>query len=210
MASEVSGAGNIPRPEPRTWAARLDHVITSRRIPISIGLFSTLLALDIFVLGVRPRNVLDWGEPFTVLGEVLVLLGLAIRTWAAGTLHKVKELTTTGPYSLVRNPLYVGSFLMMIGFGALIDDFYTVWVLIGPMLLIYWMKVRQEERYLSKKHSHAWALYRKTTPRFLPRRIVMPDARNWSFAQWRRNREYEAPLASLLAMVGLYAWHAWW
>ena len=42
------------------------------------------------------------------MGAVLVALGLWIRAWSAGTIHKDEELTTTGPYAFTRNPLYMG------------------------------------------------------------------------------------------------------
>ena len=42
----------------------------------------------------------------------MAAVGLWIRGWSAGTIHKDEELTTTGPYAFARNPLYVGSFLI--------------------------------------------------------------------------------------------------
>src|SRR5689334_9344828 len=44
-------------------------------------------------------------------GLALAVLAEAWRIWAAGTIHKVEELTTGGPYAHVRHPLYVGSFV---------------------------------------------------------------------------------------------------
>ena len=49
------------------------------------------------------------------IGSAFVVLGLAIRAWAAGQLQKDKQLTTSGPYSHTRNPLYLGSFSIGVG-----------------------------------------------------------------------------------------------
>ena len=43
-------------------------------------------------------------------GLVLAVLGVGIRLWAAGTIHKGREITISGPYAWVRHPLYVGWF----------------------------------------------------------------------------------------------------
>ena len=77
---------------------------------------------------IMPFNLNQFGS---VLGTGMALAGLAIRSWAAGTLHKMKELTRSGPYAMVRNPLYVGSFFMMFGFCALIADAHTIWIIAG-------------------------------------------------------------------------------
>ena len=140
------------------------------------------------------------------VGVSLIALGLAIRAWAAGTLHKDRQLTTTGPYRMVRNPLYVGSFLMMFGFCVLIHDSVMIWILLGPVAMMYWLNVRKEERYLARIYGDAWTNFAASVPRFFPRRLVIPKFSEWSPAQWRHNREYEAALGSLLALGLLRLW----
>jgi protein-S-isoprenylcysteine O-methyltransferase Ste14 len=204
MAAQVLPANRLPRQ--RTMLNRVEKLLVVRRVPISIAIFATLLVVDIFVRGVRPRNVLDFTDPFVVGGELLIYLGLVIRAWAAGTLHKDRQLTTTGPYRLVRNPLYIGSFFMMFGFCALIGDSVMLWVLLGPFVLMYWLNVRKEERYLGRLFGDQWTQFAARVPRFIPRRLVVPKFSEWSLAQWRRNREYEALLGSLLALALLLVW----
>lgn len=204
MASQVLPATRVPRQ--RTLLNRIEKLLVVRRVPISIAIFATVLGLDLFVLGVRPRNVLDGTDPFVIGGGLLILSGLAIRAWAAGTLHKDRQLTTTGVYRLVRNPLYIGSFFMMFGFCALIHDSLMIWVLLGPFVLMYWLNVRKEERYLGRIYGDQWTAFAARVPRFFPRRLTLPQPGEWSLAQWRRNREYEAALGSLLALVLLRLW----
>src|SRR3982751_6758022 len=51
-----------------------------------------------------------------VAGASVSILGLAIRAWAAGHIRKNAQLATSGPYAFTRNPLYLGSFLLGLGF----------------------------------------------------------------------------------------------
>ncbi|MDR0787305.1 MAG: phosphatidylethanolamine N-methyltransferase family protein, partial [Gemmatimonadota bacterium] len=46
----------------------------------------------------------------------LILLGVAIRLWGSGNLHKNQEITSTGAYRLVRHPLYVGSLAFFLAY----------------------------------------------------------------------------------------------
>src|SRR5947207_6187061 len=125
MASQLLGS---PRATPSTIREMIVDLCVRRRVPISVALFAGLILLDLVVFRVRPRNVLDWTLPLAASGVLLVFFGLLVRSWAAGTLRKQRELATTGPYAFVRHPLYFGSFLMMVGFGTLIHDPITLWL----------------------------------------------------------------------------------
>src|SRR6478735_2629844 len=92
-------------PAETTLLGRLGQALSRRRVPLTIGMTLLLFGVNFFVRGLRPRNLLDWQDWPAMAGIALVLAGLSIRTWAAGTLHKVKALTTTGPYQHMRNPL---------------------------------------------------------------------------------------------------------
>jgi protein-S-isoprenylcysteine O-methyltransferase Ste14 len=152
--------------------------------------------------------VLHPADPLVALGLALLLGGLCIRSWAAGTLHKNRQLTTTGPYSLVRNPLYAGSFLMMAAFCLLLNDPQTLWVVIGPVAFMYWLAVRYEEQTMARMFPADWPAYRASVPAFIPRRLV-PTGAGWSLVQWRKNREFQAWAGSLVALAGLAVWRLW-
>ena len=51
-----------------------------------------------------------------IVGGLVALPGLALRAWATGHLRKNDALATTGPYAYTRNPLYLGSFVIGLGF----------------------------------------------------------------------------------------------
>jgi protein-S-isoprenylcysteine O-methyltransferase Ste14 len=205
-SSTVAGAMSVAdRP-----GSRLLHTIGEflirRRILISAVLFAILIAQDV-AYGPKPHDPVNFRDPFTVLGVSLVVTGLALRSWSAGILRKNAELTMTGPYGLIRNPLYLGSFMMMFGFCALIADPTNFLFILGPILVIYVVKVRQEEKLLAERFPDQWAVYSKTTPRFVPGLRIPDVSAEWSLSQWLRHREYQAVLASILALAAFEAWH---
>src|SRR5262245_40236752 len=107
MAPQLVAYPAASAPSP-TVAQRLVTLLVRRRVPISLVLFFALVLLDLLVFRSRPRNVLNVADPFAGGGVLLILAGLAVRTWAAGTLRKQRELAVTGPYAWVRHPLYCG------------------------------------------------------------------------------------------------------
>jgi len=189
-----------------SWlTSRIVDFVVRRRIAISLVVFTVLIAEDL-LSGVRPHELLNLREHHARWGIGLVTAGLAIRSWAAGTLHKWAELTTLGPYGIVRHPLYLGSFLMMIGFCTVIDDGENfAWVL-GPFLALYLVAILREERRLAERFPAAWATYAESVPRFLPRRWPRRPFAAWSGAQWLANHEYRAVVASLVGLLALEAW----
>jgi len=184
--------------------ALVDFVVR-RRILLSILLFGAMIAEDV-AFGRKPHNPLDLSDPISALGVGLVLAGLALRSWATGILHKNSELATTGPYRLIRNPLYVGSFAMMFGFCALIGDLWNVPFVVGPVLLMYALKVRQEEIYLAMHFPAQWLEYSRSTPRFFPRPAWVSLKADWRFSQWLDSREYQAIGATVAAFAALWLW----
>ena len=190
----------VPKAHPKTLLA----VLVRRRIALSLVLFVSLIA-SAMLRGVRPHDLLNWRDPFSMGGLLLVALGVAMRSWAAGTLTKSTALTTTGPYRLVRNPLYLGSLLMMLGFCMVIGDVWILVVGIVPAVGLYFLKVRDEEKFLSGKFGASWTQFAATTPRLLPRRLPRGDG-SWRMAQWLDNREYQASLTAVGALVALQCW----
>lgn len=182
------------------WAAR----IVKRRVHITFAV-GAILVVGSLMAGVQPHDLTNLGDVQSWIGVLLVGGGLAIRSWAAGTLRKYAELTTVGPYSIVRNPLYIGSMLMLIGFCILIGQGRLVWLIVGPFALLFLSTIKQEEGILSAQYGAVWQQYAAATPRFLPRTLAVRTGQ-WSAYQWRRNREYQAVAATVLGLVGLQLW----
>jgi len=208
MATDVVCSAS-PAQQAATGARRLTALVVRRRVPISIALFGSLIALDMAVIDSRPRDVLNIADPLAIAGLASVALGLAIRSWAAGTLRKQRELATTGPYAWIRHPLYFGSFLMMVGFGTLVHDPVTLWVVAGPIAWLYWQAIQSEERTIAELFPTQWPAYAKRVPRLVPIRPAAVSLAHWSLAQWLRNSEYRAWLGSAAALVAIKLWQMW-
>jgi protein-S-isoprenylcysteine O-methyltransferase Ste14 len=101
-------------------------------------------------------------------GLLLVILGQAIRLWAAGYIHKKMEVTTGGPYAHVRNPLYVGSVFISTGFAAMADVWWAWLIIAIQYVLIYHFTVLSEERHLEELLGDVYQQYRSAVPRWLP------------------------------------------
>jgi len=118
----------------------------------------------------NPHNLANLTDYKVLLGLGLVFSGLALRSWAAGTLHKRTELTMSGPYGLVRHPLYIGSFMMMVGFCQLIDDAENIWFVLGPVLALNIYRALHE-KISSRRVPDQWTEFARKVPRFFPRRL---------------------------------------
>ena len=141
------------------------------------------------------------------LGAILILLGNFVRSWAAGVLHKRDEVTRTGPYSLCRNPLYLGSALVAIGFGLLLNDpwYWVAITLVGAF--IYPITIKHEEINMRARHREVWDLYKKDVGAFYPQSFRFENILSgWSFKRWMTNREYNMLFMSVSALCGLFIW----
>lgn len=144
-------------------------------------------------------------------GLVIAGVGLALRGWAAGTIHKNEELTVGGPYAYTRNPLYLGSFL--IGLGVTLTSGGWLWPLlfVGLFAVLYSRAIRVEDSRLEELFRDQFDSYRSNVPRFLPRLTPhRADAAGaaFSWGRYMRNREWEAGLGFLAAVLLLTA--KWW
>ncbi|MBN2299236.1 MAG: isoprenylcysteine carboxylmethyltransferase family protein [Deltaproteobacteria bacterium] len=101
---------------------------------------------------------------------VLILVCTFGRLWALAYIsgHKTKDLITDGPYSLVRNPLYLFSLIGAFGVG-LVSKNVVVFALILILFVIYYpFVIRAEEKHLLEVHGHTFEEYKAKTPMFIP------------------------------------------
>jgi len=200
-------------PEQRTDAsttdgivARVGQFLVHRRIRISLVVIVSLIAEDM-IRGESPHNVADFADIWSVVGLSFVIAGVLFRSWAAGVLNKNSMLATNGPYALTRNPLYLGTFLLMIGFCAIIGEIHNFVALFLLALLLYQTKIEREEAYLGNKFGSDWTNYVRSTPKLIPRRLYAKNMfADWSFALWLRNEEYNAVAGACLGLVVFAVW----
>lgn len=150
--------------------------------------------------------------PLLAWGGVLAVAGLAVRAWAAGTIHKERELTTTGPYAYTRNPLYVGSFFLGLGVTVAGGMWQFVVLFAVFYLGVYGRTMAGEARLLTELFGDRFRDYREKVPAFVPRltpyRAPGVEGGGFTFAQYKRNREWEAALGALAGFAVLVA--KWW
>jgi protein-S-isoprenylcysteine O-methyltransferase Ste14 len=149
-----------------------------RRIPIFIGAF-------LLVIFAKPHL------PGILIGLVLILLGEGIRIWAAGHLQKNEILTVTGPYAYVKNPLYIGTILITIGFCILADNIYLLAFATFIFCFHYIpYKKRIEGDRLKKIFGSQFEDYDQKVPDYLPRWRPYSNEKNpWRFRNFVENSE---------------------
>lgn len=132
-----------------------------------------LAAALVYVLFGEPPAFLEgWrGEALQLAGYALMVAGSLWRVWCLTFIGGTKDgsLTTTGPYSIVRNPLYVGSFLGVIGFGLAVRLPLLPLALLLMFAALYPAVVANEEKRLEALFGDTYLRYRDATPRWFPR-----------------------------------------
>jgi protein-S-isoprenylcysteine O-methyltransferase Ste14 len=144
------------------------------------------------------------------------------RTSGRNTKEQVADrLNTTGMYSIIRNPLYLGNFLMVLGVMISIRVWWVLLIYILFFTLYYERIIFAEEMYLRRKFGSEYMNWASKTPAFVPR-----------FSQWKApevlfswkkvlRREYHGVLAVVLAQFsievagsyrveGVFKFDLWW
>ena len=147
------------------------------------------------------------GVTLLLIGTVVTLLGLAVRLAAAGCIQKDQVLSRNGPYAYTRNPLYVGSFLMMLGFCVAAGNVWVLAAFVPFFFAVYYATIFREEQFLKNKFGQDYIGFCRKVPRFFPR--VTPAVRShgawFSLKQALANHEYEGALAALVVLALLWA-----
>jgi len=167
----------------------------ARRIRVPLGF---LFAVLYFWLA-RPT----WR--FLAFGALLIVPGLLIRALASGHVRKNEALATSGPYAYTRNPLYLGSSLIGIGFAVASRSWWVGVVLVAMFFAIYVPVIRGEEKFLGEKFP-GFDEYARQVPRVIPRLTPYrsgDDRGEFSFALYLKHREWNALLGAVAMTAGL-------
>jgi protein-S-isoprenylcysteine O-methyltransferase Ste14 len=144
-----------------------------------------------------------------IVGTVLVVPGIALRALASGHVKKNEELATTGPYAYVRNPLYLGSLIMALGFAVAARNLWVLLAMLMMFFLIYLPVIRNEEAYLRERFAN-FEDYARNVPRLLPRwRAYGDGGSGFSSDLYWRHREYNAVLGTAAVIVALIVKLMW-
>jgi protein-S-isoprenylcysteine O-methyltransferase Ste14 len=162
-----------------------------------------------------------FAEPFGLtlaVGGAVAVVGLLVRAWAAGHIRKNAQLATSGPYAFTRNPLYLGSFLLGLGFTIaagqprLLGGEWATLVFGGLFaalfLGIYLPVMRVEAATMAELFGEDYSRYARAVPLFFPRPTPYRDGAKegvrFDASLYMRYREYRAALG-LVAAWGLLA-----
>lgn len=147
-------------------------------------------------------------------GSGFIIMGLIVRGIASGHIRKNTELAVTGPYAYTRNPLYLGSILIAIGFVIAACNWWIVIAVIIMFVIVYLPVIKAEEAYLRSAFT-GYAQYAAQVPRFRPRLTPYRTGANpaspvFSKELYMQHREYNAILGSLLMLGALILKMAWY
>jgi hypothetical protein len=142
-----------------------------------------------------------------LLGLIGIVPGLLVRALASGHVRKNESLATSGPYAYTRNPLYLGSLLMGIGFAVAARSWWLDGALGVMFFAIYVPVVRDEEAFLRERFPE-FEEYSRLVPSLLPRLASFTDqsgrsSETFSLDLYLKHREYNAILGSVAILAGL-------
>lgn len=107
------------------------------------------------------------------IGLVLIAAGMALRVWAQSYIHhRLKmplALTTSGPYQIVRNPLYIGNILICTSAMFFARLPWAAPFIFAWFFAVYSIVVRYEEGWLVQLYGGPAERYLQEVPRWLPR-----------------------------------------
>jgi protein-S-isoprenylcysteine O-methyltransferase Ste14 len=161
---------------------------------------------DYHSMNAKLEHVVNWTSVF------LSAFGFLIRAYAIGTTPRgtsgrntdkqvAEKLNSSGIYSIVRHPLYLGNYLMWIGIVLFTKNYYFV-IIVSLLYWIYYERIMiAEERFLEKKFGEEYLRWSLKVPAFIP-----------DFTQYRKSeiafslksvlrREYSGVLATVIGFV---------
>jgi protein-S-isoprenylcysteine O-methyltransferase Ste14 len=145
-------------------------------------------------------------------GMILILPGLLVRASASGHVKKNEALATSGPYAYTRNPLYLGSLLMGLGFALAARSWWVGILLVVMFYAIYIPVIRGEEKFLQRKFPE-FENYARRVPRMFPTfaqdKKPSQDDANFSMDLYIKHREYNAAIGTLSLLVALVVKLKW-
>ena len=177
--------------------ARNGTLVQRFRVPLGF-IFSA-----VFLIFARPELTM------LIIGGSIAVIGLLIRAWASGHIRKNQTLAISGPYAYSRNPLYLGSFIMGLGFTIASGVWWLALIFAILFLGIYFPVMKAESKELIDIFGEEFENYATQVPLFIPRLTAFRDKNSslniFDFDLYLRYREYRAALGVLFAWCVLAA-----
>ena len=171
----------------------------ARRIRVPLG----FLFAAFYFWRARP----DWLS--LALGGTVAAVGVFLRAMASGHVKKNEQLATTGPYAYCRNPLYLGSIIIAIGFAIASRDVWVVVSTVGLFGVIYVPVIRSEEAFLRNRFAE-YETYARRVPLLLPRTIWFSSLTSgFSRGLYFQHHEYNALIGAAAMLAALVVKMLW-
>jgi protein-S-isoprenylcysteine O-methyltransferase Ste14 len=174
----------------------LRRFLVKMRVPIGI----------VVILLLAPFVKREW----LLAGFLTSMFGEFIQIWCFASLDKNATLTIRGPYTMVRNPMYLGRYFIVLGFLMLAGQ----WWLQLAFTIFYWMymdsRVQREEAHLRPIFGEPYDEYCATVRRFVP---GWPQAGKpvgyWNWQLFSQNNAGTNLLATMAVWAVVAAWTIW-
>jgi protein-S-isoprenylcysteine O-methyltransferase Ste14 len=173
------------------------------------GLRTVLVRSRVPIFILAAAAAIAWMDPrYMAAGFAVSLFGELIQLWCFATLDKNQRLCCRGPYSVVRNPMYLGRFFIILGPLLALG----IWWLLPAFAVIYYLymlnRVKREEELLRGVLGSDYAQYCAEVRRFLPgKRFRGEPLWTWSWELFRRNHGPKNAAALLFFWALAFAWH---
>jgi protein-S-isoprenylcysteine O-methyltransferase Ste14 len=143
-------------------------------------------------------------------GAGIAAVGLWLRALAAGHVRKSAEITTSGPYGYTRNPLYLGSLIIAVGFALAARNWLLALLFAIFFVAVYYPVIYWEEKYLRANFSE-FAAYSASVPRLFPKwRSESTQPNPFSRELYLKHREYNALIGSVAMLAALAIKLVWY
>lgn len=161
----------------------------------SFMVFTAVIAImfpSLYVEDESVRNVC------AVIGFIFVILGTLLRMSARGYKKAVSQqssaLVTGGPYKLVRNPMYLGTFLVGVGFIFPLFPLWTIAIFSAVFYLRFVVEIRKEQKFLHTAFGKQYEEYCRMVPAFIPTitsvgRVTFKEVFPWKYL-WTTKEKY--------------------
>ena len=143
------------------------------------------------------------------IGAAVVLLGTLARVYASGYILKNHELATSGPYALVRHPLYTGNILIILGFAVASAVWWTALVTAVFFWFYYPTAIEYEDRKLHRIFGEVWEAWSARVPALIPRLAGLSAIRgdgSWSFQKSYKENGEPVIVLYILFWLAYLAW----
>lgn len=181
-----------------------------KRIAVQGSLVSSAVILSVllFRFMISAENIF-----LDSAGAALIFLGFLFRIMARGyksdNSNNGEVLVRTGPYSLVRNPMYLGTFLVGAGIIVLLFKWWVFFIFLAFFLIIYVPQVKKEEIHLISRFGAEYSEYCRMTPRFFPKpaQLLKRDPKSYMvFKRIWAKKELVSMALTILVVTAAEIW----